>query len=160
MALAVGCWGFAGCVTVPQSDQASTAYYVGDRTSVNFDEVVVSIKVGDGNAALHNLHIRLGAIINPRSVSLTDPHEVGRIVYRQQARISDRLVELLLNKGSLSPNSLPKLKMEIVDAARAVFAQAYSKWSRAKDYEVELVVTAFYLTDLSVGTHATSQRWF
>jgi hypothetical protein len=25
---------------------------------------------------------------------------------------------------------------------------------------VEIVVTAFYVTDLSVGTHAPSQRWF
>ena len=65
-----------------------------------------------------------------------------------------------MNKGTVSPNALAKLKMEAVDAARAVFAQAYAKWSRAKDYEVEAVVTAFYVTDLSVGTHAPSQRWF
>ncbi len=136
------------------------ASYVGDRTSVSFDEIVVSLKVGDSNAALQNLHVRLGAIINPRNVSLTDPYDVARIVSRQQARISDRLVDLLLNKGTVSPSSLARLKMETVDAARAVFAQAYSKWSRAKDYEVEIVVTAFFVTDLSVGTHASSQRWF
>ena len=160
MALGVGCWCLSGCVTVPRSDQPSMASYVGDRASVNFDEIVVSLKLGEGSAALENLHVRLGAIINPRSVSLTDPYEVGRIVWRQQARISDRLVDLLLSKGTVSPNSLPRLKTETLEAARAVFAEAYSKWSRAKDYEVEIVVTAFYVTDLSVGAHASSPRWF
>ena len=52
-----------------------------------------------------------------------------------------------LNQGPVSPNALARLKTETVDAARAVFAQACSKWSRAKDYEVEIVVTAFYVTD-------------
>src|SRR5436309_280350 len=62
MALSVGCCFLSGCVTVPQSDQATTASYVGDRTSVNFDEIVVSVKLGDVSAALQNLHVRLGAI--------------------------------------------------------------------------------------------------
>jgi hypothetical protein len=65
-----------------------------------------------------------------------------------------------LNKGTVSPNALARLNMESVDAARAVFAQAYSKWSRAKGYEVKIVVTLFYVKDLSVGTDAPSHWWF
>jgi len=137
------------------------ASYVGDRAAVNLSEIVVSVRAGEGNGTWHNLHIGLGAIINPQNVTLSDPYDVVRIVRRQQARISSRIVERLTSKGTISATAFPAVRAEVAELARGVFSDAYSKWSRAKDYGVEIVVTSFYLTDLSVGnTTVIRQSWW
>ena len=149
---ALACLGFVGCFTAPPpQQQGSFASYVGDRFSVAFGETVVSVRVRDEGNKLHNLHVSLGAIINPRDFSFAKTYDVADIVRRQQTRINAQIVGLLTEKSSLSTDTLASLRAQILNAAQEVFSKAYGQWSHAKDFDVQIVVTSFYLTDLSVG---------
>ena len=67
---AVVCLEFCGCFTAPPAQQkGSLVSYVGDRLSVTFGATVVSARVHDEGDKLCNLHLALGAIINPRDFS-------------------------------------------------------------------------------------------
>jgi hypothetical protein len=157
VAVAVACLSFVGCFTAPPpQNQGSIASYVGDRMSVTVGDTVVSVRVRDEGNKLHNLHVGLGAIINPRDFTFAKTYDVADIVRRQQARINAEIVNLLTSKKGISMDTMSDLKAQILGAAQDVFSQAYAKWSHAKDFEIQIVVTTFYLTDLSVA--AVGQR--
>jgi len=127
--------------------------------TVTFGETVVSVRVPEEANKLYNLHVGLGAIINPRDFSLAKTYDVADIVRRQQARINAQILDLVTSKGRVSTDALLDLKREIVKTAQDVFSQAYIRWSHAKDFEVQIVVTTFYLTDLSGGGAGQRHAW-
>src|SRR5436190_3570081 len=93
---AVACICLAGCFTAPPpQEKGSLASYVGDRMTVTFGETVVSVRVPEEANKLYNLHVGLGAIINPRDFSLAKTYDVADIVRRQQARINAQILDLL-----------------------------------------------------------------
>lgn len=118
---------------------------------------MVTVRMWD--AALLNLHIGLGAIVNPKKQTLSNPHEVVGIVRRLEPRIDSRLVNSLADGESISADRLRSLQREITALAQSAFNDAFAKWSKAADYEVEIVVTSFYFTDLSVGRVKQERRW-
>ena len=149
-----------GCITTPAPEgQAYSAKYVGDRSSLSLGAQIFTIRLADGpTSELRNLHVRLEVLINPRTVSLTSEYEVDGIIRRLDPRIKAKLADYLPTGKSITINSLPALKDEIVREAQATLLASYSKWKSASDYEVQVVATGFHLTDLSVGTPAVATR--
>jgi hypothetical protein len=150
-----------GCVTTPPpQDQAYSAGYVGDRTSVELDETVVTVWKAEGVTLPLNLHVALGAIVNPRKTTLSSPDEVAGIIRRLEPRINSRVVERLTGATSVTAERMRLLQSEVENIAQSAFNDAFARWSKAADYEVEIVVTSFYLTDLSAGRVRPERRWF
>lgn len=138
-----------GCYTAPPVAETKYASYAGDRASVNLRESVVAIRLSDAPAKWYNLHVTLGAIINPRSATFSTPAELTDIIWRSQSRMDARIVDIVSATGPVA--DLSALKRQLTEAAQRVFSDAFSRWDKAKDYEVEIVVTSLYLTDLSSG---------
>ena len=149
-----------GCVTTPAPQgQASSAAYVGDRNSLSLGEQVFTIRLADGpTSEFRNLHIRLEVLINPRTVSWTSDYEVDGIIRRLDPRIKAKLTDYLPTGKSITINSLPALKDDLVREAQTTLLASFSKWKKAADYEVQVVATGFHLTDLSVGTPPVATR--
>ena len=141
-ALLTGCY-----TTPPPQGETTSASYAGDRASVKLRETVVAIRVADTQAKWHNLHVTLGAIINPKSATFSTSYELMDIISRSQPRMDARVVDIVSASGPVT--DLSALKRQITDAAQNVFTTAYSRWQKAKDYQVEIVVTSLYLTDLT-----------
>ena len=149
-----------GCVTMPApTGQASSAHKVGDRSSLPLGEQVFTIHLTDGpTGELRNLHVRLEVLINPRTVSWTSGYDVDGIIRRLEPRIGARLSDYLPIGKSIPLSAIAGLKDEIVREAQGTLLASYTKWKSAGDYEVQVVATGFYLTDLSVGTPVLPAR--
>jgi len=149
----------AGCVTTPQTGgQVESAYAVGDRAQITLDEVVVSMPLRGGNGPYQNLHICLGALVNPQKTTLYDPYKVEGIVRRLESRIASRLVENLTGMGQQSAEDLAMLRKSIGTEAQAIVESALQHWQHAREYRVEVVVVSLYWTDASVGRPAQQRR--
>lgn len=158
--LAVLAISITGCVTTPAPQgQTYSAGYVGDRDSLPLGEQVFTIRVLEGPISeLRNLHVRLEVVINPRSVSLSSEYEVGGIIRRLEPRVKARLADYVPLGQPLSIQALAGLKEGMAREAQTTLLASYSKWKKAADYDVQVVVTGFHLTDLSAGTPATTTR--
>lgn len=157
VALAAVLIGTTGC-TLPQGPGGgSGAGYLGDRSSVGLDEIVVSVP-SEGTPPFRNLHVGLAAIINPRDVSLYTPTEVESVVMRTQARLDARLVEVLLAAGPVRIGDLPTLRQRLAQEAQAVVDNVLAAWKHADEYQVTVVVVSLYFTDGSVGRQPTRGR--
>jgi len=152
-ALAIALLFVSGCVTMPQSG-GSGAGYAGDRVSVGFDEVVVTVP-SVAPPGWRNLHVGLAALINPRQASLYAPYEVRDLVERLQARVSGRLVEVLVGLAAADVSDLARLRQTLGVEAQTVLDQAMASWTHADEYEIRTVVVSLYFTDGSVGRTGT-----
>lgn len=149
----------AGCGSLPgDPDQTSFAAYVGDRASLSLDEVVVGVQ--NQSVPYCNLHVGLAALINLKGFSRSEAFEVEHIVRRLEPRIASRVVQTVLDAKAVTPAGLPSLRERIVAEAQSSFDAAFSKWTHAAEWNVELTVTSLYLTDGSVGrSPAGGGRW-
>jgi hypothetical protein len=148
-----------GCVTTAEKGgRVESAYAVGDRAQITLDEIVVSIPMRGGNGPYQNLHICLGALVNPQKTTLYDPYTVEGIVRRLEGRIASRLVESLTGMGQQSIEDLAALRKSIGSEAQAVIGSALQHWQHAPEYRVEVVVVSLYWTDASVGRAAQTRR--
>src|SRR5689334_10397174 len=79
-----------GCVTTPPPQrQTHSAGYVGDWESLPLGETVLTLSVSHGSSsALYNLHVRLGALVNPKDVSVASSYsyDVTGIIQRLEPR--------------------------------------------------------------------------
>src|SRR4030095_9316599 len=131
-----------GCVTAPApQEQGYSAAYVGDRTSIEFDETVVTVWKGGAGSAPLNLHIALGALVNPKKSTLSSPQEVVGIIRRLEPRINSRLVGRFTGTTGLAPEQLRVMRAEVEQIGQAALNDAFARWSKAADYEVDGVVT-------------------
>lgn len=147
----------AGCGSVPgDPDQTSFAAYVGDRASLSLDEVIVGVQ--DPSAPHTNLHVGLAALINLKDSSRSEAYEVEQIVRRLEPRIASRVVQTILEANAVTAAGLPSLRGQIVAEAQSAFDAAFSKWTQAAEWNVELTVTSLFLTDGSVGRSAERGR--
>jgi hypothetical protein len=147
------------CVTLPAGEGGSSAAYVGDRASMALTEVVVSVP-SPAAPGYQNLHVVLGALVNPKKVSLFSPFEVEQIIRRAEPRISAHLLGIILASGSLGAPDLPRLRDRIAIEAQAAFGTLFGTWKHADEYEVRVVVTSLYFTDGSVGRPPESRRFW
>ena len=84
----------SGCVTTPSpKGDVYSAAYVGDRDSVQLDEIVVSIPKQGDDASIRNLHIFFAAVINPTRTSMANEYDARGIIYRAHTRIAAQLVD-------------------------------------------------------------------
>jgi hypothetical protein len=149
----------AGCVTTPQNGgQVESAYAIGDRAQITLDEVVVSMPLRGGNGPYQNLHIGLGALVNPQKTTLYNPYTVEGIVRRLESRIASRLVEKLTGMGQQSVEDLAMLRKIIGSEAQGIVESGLQHWQHAPEYRVEVVVVSLYWTDASVGRPAQQRR--
>ena len=149
-----------GCVTAPNTPgPGSSARYVGDRASIAFDEVIVSVPMQGAREPYQNLHIGLTAIINPRKVSTYNPMQVEWMMRRLEPRMSAEVLRLLTEVQTVSPQKFGPLRLEISSRAQDVVRQTLASWTHASEYEVEIVVVSIYLTDGSVG-RLQPRRWW
>lgn len=151
----------AGCVSLQeQENKVYSASYVGDAETYELKEVVASVRLNDKNEFM-NMHIVFSAIINPKEdfIAPSTYSDLRNIVNRLQSRIQSQvLAELLSMEPAVSLN-LQKSKEIFTTKAQAVFDNEFKKWSKSSYFEVKIVVSSLYLTDLSVGKESSPRRW-
>ena len=169
---------WAGCVSSPPPAEGTvSAYSVGDRGRVIFDEVVVSLpfRAADGTSlpGYQNLHVVPGALVNERrkapagayapstGYTPSSAYEVEGILQRLEVRVNARLTEVLSKLPPQSLNDAEKLRAVVVQEAQSVVNDGMAQWEHGQDYKVEMVVVSQYWTDSSVGRSAQQRgRWF
>jgi hypothetical protein len=154
LALCLLSLGLVGCVTGPApQDQTLSAHYVGDRMTLEMEEIVFTVGVSENTPAssYQNLHVRLSAVVNPKAATGISLYDVNGIVSRLQPRIRAHLIETFPLGRSVPLPSLQWLKGRITQEAQSIFNQHFAKWKHASAFDVQLVVSSYYLTDLSVG---------
>jgi hypothetical protein len=149
----------SGCVTSPSPEGTTTsAYSVGDRGRVTFDEVVVSLPFRGANAPYQNLHVALAAIINVRRTTSAMPYQAEDIARRLEARISARLSDVLGGLGEQTVSDTVALRKQVLAEAQSVVDEALHQWEHGSEYRVEIVIASLYWTDASVGRVQQQQR--
>lgn len=149
----------SSCRSIPTDEGASSASSVGDGAFRSFEELVASIQAPDAQGGLRNLHVELVAVVSSRAASSASSSssyylyfsDALSIVTRAEAGISAAVVETLMAARLASATDLSSLKRQVEATAQGAFDATFRKWSRAGDFEVRIVITSFYLTDLSVG---------
>ncbi len=153
--------GLVGCVTVPAPrDQTLSASYIGDRMTLEMEEIVFTVGVSENTPAssYQNLHVRLSAVVNPKAATGVSLYDINDIFSRLQPRIRAHLIETFPIGRAVPMSSLQWLQGRITQEAQTVFNQHFAKWKHASAFEVQLVVSSYYLTDLSVGPAPQNRR--
>lgn len=150
----------AGCMTPPPQGQVSSAAYVGDRSAVALDEIVVFLPSQGENPGIRNLHLLFVAIINPVTTSTADERDAHEIVRRAHARIAAELVAGIADGKMDAGKGLAGLRAQLQHKAQATFDPIYAKWAHANDLRVELVLTSLFITDGSVGRSRSNGFWW
>src|SRR5262245_47440193 len=71
----------SGCATTPPAEgTAVSAYSVGDRARVMFDEVVVSLPLRGANSPYQNLHVAPAAVVNAKRTTYSSTHQAQDIL--------------------------------------------------------------------------------
>ncbi len=142
----------SSCATFPPPPgQTSKAGYVGDYDAVHLEEIIVAVPTGLQENHYLNLHLSFSVLINPKEVTFKSSCDVRNIVNRFYARMSSTIVLEILNYGRVSIQDLPSLRDVLVNKAQSEFNQVFSKWSNSDTFDVEIVLTALFLTDGTVG---------
>jgi hypothetical protein len=151
----------SGCAVSQNGEKlAYSAYSVGDRTSVQLDEIVVSIQLeGD---QYQNLHVELAAIVNPRNVEYDYSYgDVERIVQRLQPRIAGRLVEVFASVSGHNIGNMKWFREKSCNETQAIVDSYLKQWKHGSEYQVEVIVVSIYWTDGSVGrTIQRNRMWW
>jgi hypothetical protein len=151
----------AGCITTPPAEGTKSAYSVGDRARVMFDEVVVSLPLRGANTPYQNLHVAPAAVVNVRKTTLSSPFQAEQILRRLESRVAARLTETLSSLGEQSLSDTPVLRSKVLAEAQAVVDEALRQWEHGADYRVEIVIASWYWTDASVGrAHPQRGVWW
>ncbi len=143
----------AGCVTSPppQGAGAASAYSVGDRDRLAFDEIVVSLRFRGADQPYQNLHVAVAVFVNPVRRTHVSPYDARGIVERCEARVAARLSEVLGAQGEQSLDTTERLRELARAEAQAVIDDAMSRWQHGSAYKAEAAVTSLYWTDASAG---------
>jgi hypothetical protein len=157
---AVAVVGLIGCGSTPPAGEGelASAYAIGDRARVGFDEIVVSLPFRGVNTPYQNLHVSLTAFVNPIRKTDGTEWDVQRILRSCEGRIMTRLSERLSEQGEQSLGQTRKLRELIVIEARPIVDEAMKRWEHGSDFKVELAVSSLYWTDASVGRPAAAGR--
>lgn len=138
--------------------QTYSASYVGDRASIPLNEIVLTVKLADGNGySLQNVHAQFDAIVNPKDLAVASVYEVNDIVRRLEPRIRARVTDLGPVGKPMIFQELSAMEEQIAQTAATTFSEAYSRWAKAQAFDVQIVVALFYLTDLLMGSSARSR---
>lgn len=152
----------SGCVTPPAANDRTgvSAYSVGDRACVTFDEVVVSLRMKGSPAPYQNLHVTPAAFVNPKKATyLSSAYDAEHILQRLQSRVAARLSEMLSGLGEQSLTDTEALRQKILTETQAVVDEALLQWEHGSDYRVVMVIPSLYWTDASVGRSQPQNRW-
>src|SRR5215213_5564373 len=91
-----------------------SAFDVGDRARVAFDEVAFSIPFRGASTSYQTLHVAVNAFVNPTHSQESRLYEAQTIVRRCDARIAARLVEVMAGIGEQSIGDTEPLRKRIV----------------------------------------------
>ena len=150
----------SGCVTSPPAESTTSAYSVGDRARVMFDEVVVSLPLRGANAPYQNLHVAPAAVVNVRQTTYTGTYQAQDILRRLETRVASRLSEVLSSLGEQSLSDTSALRRRVLSEAQTVVDEALRQWEHGSDYRVEIVIASLYWTDASVGRAQQQRGWW
>src|SRR5947207_14533455 len=85
----VAAMGSIGCVTSPApAGGRASAYAVGDRVAVSFDEIVVSLRLNGSSAPYQNFHITIKAFATPVRTTHSNPWAAQATIGRSEVRMS------------------------------------------------------------------------
>ena len=151
---------FCGCVAPPPpADQTGvSAYYVGDRARVAFEELVISLPLREAKAPYQNLHVSIAVLVNPQRKSYSTAYDVERIMRRLEVRVAAQILEMFSGKEEQSLENMERLRRRIQTEAQTVVDQALRQWEHGSDYRAEATVASLYWTDVSVGRLPQTQR--
>jgi hypothetical protein len=151
-----------GCVTSPPAgpDAMGSAYAVGDRARVGFDEVVVSLPYRGASAPYQNLHVSVSAFVNPVRKTPSSEWDVEGILRRSEGRMQAQLSQLLAAQGEQSPATDLKLRELIRATVQPIVDAALKRWEHGDDWRAEVMVSSLYWTDASVGRAAQGRSWW
>ena len=141
----------SGCVSTPPTEGTTSAYSVGDRARVMFEEVVVSLPLRGANVPYQNLHVAPAAVVNVRKTTHSSAYDAEQILRRMETRVASRLSEVLSSVGEQSLSDTAALRRKVLTEAQAVVDEALRQWEHGADYRVEIVIASMYWTDASVG---------
>lgn len=161
--LATVATGLTGCIglTLPTGDgPVTSAGYLGDRAALPLGEIIVSVPGTSDATAYRNLHVHLAAVINPVSISTSDPDDVERVIVRTQTRLQARILESVLTSPPGGTSELGALRTRLAAEAQAQFDEVFTRWKFASAYRVELVVTSMFFTNGAVGRQEQRRWWF
>lgn len=150
-----------GCETVStNNNQVYSASYLGDRDSYSFDSMTVSVK--DKNNKTINLNVVFSATVNPKEsfISSTSYSELRGLISRLQTRIKSQIIQELLSFPTETITNRQLLHNKLTNKAQSIFDAEYNKWTKSSYFEVKIVITSLYFTDMSVGVTPTSRRWW
>lgn len=150
----------AGCTRPVSEEGTSRASYVGDRSSVAFEEIVVTVPVGGTPVGYQNLHVQLGAVVNPRELSFATIGDARGIVYRLEPRMAAAVVAFLCNRDVIAPSTLAALRQQIVTEAENVLRNALASWTHAEEFDIQILVTSLYFTQGAVGRTSRARAWW
>ena len=137
------------CLTVPADEADTSIRYLGDRSRLVWSETIVAV-AQPGTAELRNLHVALGAAINPREISVRDPSVVAGLVARLELRVNASVAAVVLERGPAALTDIAALARDVVAAAQATVDAEYARWADADAFEVEVLLQSIYVTDGSV----------
>ena len=149
-----------GCETVPGiNGQVYDASYIGDQDALAFDSFTVSVKTKDGEPA--NLHVSLAALVNQeKHFILPDAYsELTGIIRRLETRMQYQLITKILSLDPETISNTQQLHAIVTAEAQSIFDAEYTKWKKSSYFDVEIVITSLYFTDLSVGKDTGTRRW-
>ena len=151
-----------GCVNTPPAGpgEVASAYAVGDRARVGFDEIIVSLRLRGSNSPYQNLHVSLTAFINPIRKTSGSEWDVESILRRSEGRMAAKVSEALSNQPEQSIDDSKRLRGVILSEAQPIVDEAMKRWEHGEDYRVELAVSSLYWTDASVGRPAQGRGWW
>lgn len=156
-----------GCGTINKTDtEVTRASYIGDTNSCDFSTITVTVKDEKGKRL--NLNINYSAIIKSydntnrasgKDSSYASSYDAAGIVRRMQTRIKSQVIqEVLYLKPTIITNQ-QMLHNILQDKAQSIFDKEYNKWSKSPYYNVRIVITSLYFTDMSVGGAPPSSKW-
>ena len=124
----------SGCATAPPAEgTAASAYSVGDRARVMFDEVVVSLPFRGANAPYQNLHVAPAAVVNVRRTTYSNTYQAQDILRRLEIRVAARLSDVLSSLGEQSLSDTATLRRTVLIDAHSLVDDALLQWEHGPD---------------------------
>jgi hypothetical protein len=151
----------SGCATAPApKGNVYSASYVGDRDTVQLDEIVVSVPKQGNDTLIRNLHVFFAAVINPTRASTANEYDAKEIIHRAYTRIAAQLIDDVASGRIDTSKGLSDIRVQLLASATKTFTPIFSTWSHSEDMSVEIIITSLFFTDGSVGKSSPQNRFW
>ena len=114
---------------------------------------------GDNTGKLMNLHVAIAAAANPIRPTRAGPYEAQSIIQGCENRVMAELNQDTSGMHLQGIDAENAFRVAILDDAKSVIESAMKQWEFGGDFKVEVMVTSYYWTELTVGRVLSNRRW-